>query len=413
MRRAISAFLLFCAVLLATRCSSPSAESADQSAAAGLPEDAPWEQVEAAARGRTVTMMMWQGDPLINRYMQEWVKPRVKERFGINLDIVSGQGSQVVSTLMAERDAGRKTSALDLVWINGETFYQLRQIEGLYGPFTNRLPNSAYMNWESPFIAYDFQQPVDGWECPWGNVQMTLIYDSTQVPEPPQTLADWERWWAANPGKFTLGHDFTGMTLLKSWLIALAGGDTALNGDFNEALYTQHSAELWAFLNRNKSNFWNKGQSFPASLAQMHQLFANGELWFTMSNNDAEVDNKIAEGFFPDNSRAYVPEIGSIQNSHFLGIPSGTAEREAAMVVINFLISPEAQWEKMKPSVWGDGTILAMDKLDPAWAQRFAELPGRRYAPNRAAIQDRALMEPAPEYMIRLFADFRTHVINH
>ncbi|MBI1191609.1 MAG: ABC transporter substrate-binding protein [Bacteroidetes bacterium] len=398
---------LLATFLLASGCGSKNPEGA-----AELPANASWEQMEEAARDQTVTMMMWQGDPLINRYMQEWVRPRVKERFGIDLELVSGQGSQVVSTLMAEQDAGRKTSALDLVWINGETFYQLRQIDGLYGPFTERLPNSRYVNWGSPFIAYDFQQPVNGWECPWGNVQMALIYDTAQVPQPPQTLADWERWWAANPGKFTFGHDFTGMTLLKSWLIAFAGGDTALNGAFDEALYAQHSAELWAFINRNKKHFWNKGQSFPASLAQMHQLFANGELWFTMSNNDAEVDNKIAEGFFPGNSRAYVPLTGTIQNSHYLGIPAGAAEREAAMLVINFLISPEAQWEKMKPSVWGDGTILALDKLEPEWAQRFDALHGRKYAPDRAIIQDRALMEPAPEYMIRLFADFRTHVIN-
>jgi hypothetical protein len=37
---------------------------------------------------------------------------------------------------------------------------------------------------------------------------------------------------------------------------------------------------------------------FPENVAQVHQLFSNGELWFTMSNNDAEVDSKIAEGLF-------------------------------------------------------------------------------------------------------------------
>jgi hypothetical protein len=40
-----------------------------------------------------------------------------------------------------------------------------------------------------------------------------------------------------------------------------------------------------------------KGTVFPEK-AQVHQLFSNGELWFTMSNNDAEVDSKIAEGLF-------------------------------------------------------------------------------------------------------------------
>jgi putative spermidine/putrescine transport system substrate-binding protein len=40
-----------------------------------------------------------------------------------------------------------------------------------------------------------------------------------------------------------------------------------------------------------------KGTVFPENVAQVHQLFSNGELWFTMSNNDAEVVDKIAEAF--------------------------------------------------------------------------------------------------------------------
>jgi putative spermidine/putrescine transport system substrate-binding protein len=42
---------------------------------------------------------------------------------------------------------------------------------------------------------------------------------------------------------------------------------------------------------------------FPENVAQVHQLFSNGELWFTMSNNDAEVDSKIAERPFPNSQQ--------------------------------------------------------------------------------------------------------------
>ncbi|MCB0576454.1 MAG: hypothetical protein KDC61_18000, partial [Saprospiraceae bacterium] len=44
------------------------------------PDKAPWPDLEAAAKGTTVRMMMWQGDPLINRYMSEWVVPELKKR---------------------------------------------------------------------------------------------------------------------------------------------------------------------------------------------------------------------------------------------------------------------------------------------------------------------------------------------
>jgi putative spermidine/putrescine transport system substrate-binding protein len=69
-----------------------------------------------------------------------------------------------------------------------------------------------------------------------------------------------------------------------------------------------------------------KGTVFPENVAQVHQLFSNGELWFTMSNNDAEVDSKIAEGLFPI-LQWFVPEFGTIQNSHYIGISSNSANK--------------------------------------------------------------------------------------
>jgi len=392
-------------VLLSACGTSP--ESEPSSDAASMT----WEEQLEAARGQEITLMMWPGDPLINAYMKSYVKPEVKQRFDIDLNIVPGQGNQIVSSLMTELEAGKESSEVDMVWINGETFYQLRQIKALHGPFAKSLPNAEFINWESAFIGTDFQQPVNGFECPWGNVQMTLIYDSLKVSTPPMTLDELGLWVKANPGKFTLGNNFTGMTLLKAWLIDFAGGGKSLNGDFDEAKYLEASTKLWEFINTHKAYFWNDGKSFPKDLAEQHRLFANGELAFTMSNNDSEVDNKIAQGLFPESARAYVPDYGSIQNSHYMGITSLSENKKAVEVVINFLISPEAQLKKMDPRVWGDGTVLDVNKLSVEWQQKFQNVPGRVHAPERSEIAAKALMEPAPEYMMRLFEDFRLKVI--
>lgn len=370
-----------------------------------------WADLEQQARGSTVRWMMWQGDPLINRYVREYVAPEVHKRYGIHLQIAPGQGTEIVKTLLAEQEAGKSTSALDLCWINGETFFQLRQIEALYGPFAQKLPNAQYIDFENPFIGYDFQQKTEGYECPWGNVQLAAIYDTVRTPQPPRTLADLETWVRAHPGKFTIPYEFTGMTLFKSWMIALAGDAHALDGAFDEKKYADLSGKLWDFINRNKAFFWRKGETFPESLAAMHQMFANGELDFTFSNNDNEVDNKILQGIFPNTARAYVFDSGTIQNAHFIGIPARSANKAGAMLVANFLISPEAQLHKLSPAVWGDGTVLSISKLPAEWQERFRDVPGRRYAPSRETIQAKALREPAPEYMIRLYEDFRKKVI--
>jgi putative spermidine/putrescine transport system substrate-binding protein len=55
--------------------------------------------------------------------------------------------------------------------------------------------------------------------------------------------------------------------------------------------------------------------------------------------------------------------------------------------------------------------VLDRDRLPPEWQDRFASIPGRERAPHRADIAPYALRELAPEYMLRLADDFRTHVI--
>jgi putative spermidine/putrescine transport system substrate-binding protein len=376
-----------------------------------------WPDIESAAKGQTVTLMMWQGDPYINEYMKTYVVPEVKRRYGVELQILSGQGNGLVSQLSTEIEAGKKESAIDMMWINGETFYNLRQIKALHGPFVATLPNAQYLDTANPFINQDFQQKTGGYECPWGNVQMAIIYDSARTSNPPTTRAALAAWVKAHPGRFTFDNAFTGMTFLKALLIDIAGdgrieeNKKALQGSFNQAMYDKYTPQLWAYLNELKPYLWKQGRTFPAGVAEMHQLFANGEIDFTMSNNDGEVDNKVLQGLLPRTARAFVLDGGTIQNSHYMGITKHSAHKAGAMVIINFLISPEAQYRKAQPSIWGDGTVLALERLPAEWRTKFEHIPERQFSPRRADIQPKALQELAPEYMKRVFEDFRKNVI--
>jgi putative spermidine/putrescine transport system substrate-binding protein len=374
-------------------------------------ESMTWDEIIESARGSTVNMMMWTGDPYINDYMRGYVTDALMEKYGVTLRISSGQGNQIVSLLMTEMEAGTESSKIDMVWINGETFYQLREIEGLHGPFLHRLPNSSGLDLDNPFISVDFQQPIDGYEAPWGNVQFVVIYDTLRVRNPPLNSRELAKWVEKNPGRFTFDASFTGMTFLKSLLVEIAGDPELLAGPFDSATYDRHSTVLWQYLNDNKKHFWRQGETFPESVAQLHQLFVNGEVDFTMSNNDGEVDNKVDRGLFPGSTTTFVLDAGTIQNTHYLGIPRFARNKPAAFVAINFLLSPAAQLEKLTPQVWGDGTVLDIDALSQKDRAAFQSLPKRRYAPPRAEIQSKALMELDPEYMIRLYEDFRTEVV--
>lgn len=405
-RRFVRGLLLLAAAVVLAACQGR------EPAAFADPRTEPWSTVLAQARGQTVTMAMWQGDPAINAYMRTYVAPSLARDFGITLRLVPGQGNTVVTALMTEAESGRATSAIDIVWINGETFYQLRQIHALFGPFTARLPNDRYVDWRNPFIADDFQQPVDGQEAPWGNVQLLLITDRTRVPDPPRTPAALAQWIHAHPGRFTFDTGFTGMGFLKSLMYAFADSPAQLQGPFDPAVYARLRDRVFAWVQSVRGDLWHHGKTFPADVAQLHALFANGEVDFTMSYNDGEVDNKVDDGLFPATAMAYALTTGMLQNSHYLGIVDRSAHKAAAMVVINFLLSPEAQLRKLDPKVWGDGTVLDVDALPAAWRTRFERAEQRKHAPARHAIQRYARPEPSPEWMIHLSDDFRRQVLH-
>lgn len=374
------------------------------------PRTLAWPALLAAARGSEVRMAMWTGDPAINRYMQGYIAPRLRERYDITLAIVPVAGDLPV-LLGNEMAAGQARSHLDVVWINGENFYKLRAAQALFGPFTAHLPNDVHVDWRNPRIARDFQQEVAGYEAPWGTVQLLLISDEARVAAPPRDAEALAAWIKAHPGRFTFDLAFTGLSFLKTLMIALAGTPTALDGPFDETRYLASRERLFAWLRDVRPALWREGRTFPRDVAQLHALFANGEVDFTMSMNDGEVDNKIASGQFPPSARAHALDSGMLANSHYLGIVARSPRKAAAMVVINELQSIEAQYEKQRSAVWGDGTVLAVDALPAPWPARFAALAERKRAPPRAELARRALAEPSPEVMVRLERDFREYFL--
>lgn len=395
-------FILLTALLVAG-CSRETAPVAN------LAAEQEWSAIERAARAQELRFAMWTGDPAINRYIGDFVAPRLRQ-LGITLRVVPGQ-ADIANRLLGEIEAGQAVSQLDLVWINGENFHKLRRMAALAGPFTARLPNNTYLDWDNPIIANDFQQPVAGFEAPWGTTQLLLIADTARVADLPRTPAALADWIHAHPGRFTFDVGFTGLSFLKSLMYAYASSPSELEGSFDAAVYARLKARVFAWVRDVRGDLWRGGETFPKDVAQLHQLFANGEVDFTMSFNDGEVDNKVASGLFPRSAQAYPLATGMLANTHYLGVVARSPHQAAALVAINELISPAAQLEKLKPGVWGDGTVLAVARLPEPWPARFAAVAGRERAPPRDALKSIARAEPAPELMIQLDRDFRDEII--
>ncbi len=398
-RRGLGAVLLCC---LALACSRP----VPPTSAAALAQ-MPWDSVLTRARGTTVVWRMWRGDPSINTFVDNWVAPRLKAQYGVTLQAVNGQGNELVDQLAVEKEAGAATGTASLLWINGETFGALRARQLLSGPWSQVLPAAGMVDSASPIISRDFEQDPAGFESPWGTVQQALIYDSARTPAPPRSLADLTVWMRAHPGRFTYDQSFAGITFLKAAMYARGGGVERFAGGFDSVQYLGARTRLFAWLDSIKPLLWRRGTQYPTDVAALHRLFANGEIDFTMSNNQNEAVTKAMQGVLPETSRALVLRDGSIANAHYLGIPFNAPNAAGAMVVANFLLSPEAQLEKQRPTVWADGTVLQLARLSPEWRARFDSVVNDPRLVPADSLRRYARPEVSPRYHERLQADWR------
>ena len=338
-----------------------------------------WADIVAEANGQSVDFYMWGGSDLINTWVTQVVAPAVQAQYGITLNMVPiSDATEYVNKVLGEKEAGRDTGGtVDLVWVNGENFRTMRQGDLLYGSWSEFLPSATAVNWDDASVANDFGFPVEGYESPYGKAQFVMIYDSARVAEPPQDIPALIAWIKANPGQFTYAAppDFTGSAFVRHLCYNAAGGYESLLGEFDQAVFDEKSAACWDLLNELEPYLWREGQTYPENRARMQDLFANGEVSFDMAYNPAEASSLVENGRYPETTRTFVFDSGTIANTHYVAIPYNSDHKAAAMVVANYLLSPEAQLSKAQPANWGDLPALDPARLSADWQAQFNALP--------------------------------------
>ena len=356
----------------------PNTAPPDQAPPPGY-EGKAWADIVADASGQTVHFYMWGGSDLINSWVNGYVAESVRDAYGINLEMIPvADAPEYINKVLGEKEAGKESGgSVDLVWVNGENFRTMRQGDLLYGNWSRFLPSSAYVNWDDPSVANDFGYPVDGYEAPYGKAQFVMIYDSARVPNPPRTIAELIAWIEANPGEFTYPAppDFTGSAFVRHVCYHAAGGYQSLLGEFDPAVFAENAGACWQLLNRLEPALWREGRTYPESHTRQQDLFANREVSFDMAYNPAEASSLIENGRYPETTRTFVFEEGTIANTHYVAIPFNSDHKAAAMVVANFLLSPPAQLSKAQPDNWGDLPALDPALLPAEWQDRFEATP--------------------------------------
>ncbi|MEM9951415.1 MAG: ABC transporter substrate-binding protein [Chloroflexota bacterium] len=317
-----------------------------------------WDAVLEAAEGATVNWYMWGGSDAINDFVDTTYGEPLMEEYGITLNRVPlADTVDAVNQVLSEAEAGVEgdDGSIDLIWINGENFFTLQQADLLYGPWSENIPNSVLVDWENPAVNLDFGRPVNGFESPWSGAQFHFIYDTARMSEEdlPRSYAELTEWIEANPGRFTYiapgPGAFQGTRFVKQALFEISGGQEQWVGDFNQELYDEWTPELWNLLNGWEENLWRGGETYPANVNELHELFANGEVDFTITQAISGAGPAIAEGLIPPTSRAFAFDDNMIGDFNYVAIPFNAPNKAAALVLADLILRPDRQALQVVP----------------------------------------------------------------
>jgi putative thiamine transport system substrate-binding protein len=354
---------------------------------------ADWAAIEAEAKGQTVYFNAWAGSETINAYIA-WAAAEMKARHGFTVKHVKiTDTADVVKRVRDEVAAGKQDGSVDLVWINGENFRTMKTEKLLFGPFAEALPGYQLVDTTGkPTTRQDFSESVDGLESPWGMAQLTFFADGAKVAEPPRSIQALARFAEANPGRvgYPAPPDFHGTTFIKQVLLEGVINPAVFYKPADAAAFSSYEP-VWASMLESLHKFcWRDGKQFPKSQADVTQMVADGELLIGITFNPNEPANLVAAGTMPATTIAWQNSKGTIGNTHFVAIPVNAKAKAAAQVFADFLLSPEAQARKNDIKVWGDPTVLALDKLTPEQQQAFAAAT----APGSVSLPGPTLQEP-------------------
>lgn len=342
-----------------------------------------WDDVVKQGENSDVTILMWGGNESINTYMDTFVANNMKELYGITLKRVPMNAPDFLNKLLNEKKNNIKKGSADLLWINGENFRTAKDAEIIDGPFTDLLPNlDKFYDKTASDLSYDSGVLINGYEGIWGRAQLVFTYDSIDTPNPPKSFKELKEWVMKNPGKFTypkLPDDFAGTAFVRTAYYELTGERDKFSEELSQAEFNELSKPVYDYLNDIAPFLWREGQAYPATQAQLDELFKNGEVAMTMGFEVGKTAGLIADGVYSSSVKSYVFDTGTIGNSHYLAIPYNSLEKAGALLVMDFLQSPKAQLEKMKPTVWGDMPAFDVNQLsaeEKAVLKSFEEVEG-------------------------------------
>lgn len=354
-----------------------------------------WEEVVARAKKEgKVNYYHWGGNDELNVWTDSVAIPETA-RAGVTLVPKRIAGTkEAVDLVIAEARSGRGLGkgSVDVIWLNGENFYTLKQQSLLFGSFAKLLPNSKNFEWDekdprAQLNFRDFGVETELKEMPWSGQQYVCAVNRAFIKpaDTPTTFPELKAYLEKNPGKFTYVKppNFAGNTFVQAALYAFNPDGTG-GQPFQKTREQLGAAEIARLIKPGMQFLKDleplllggapgKLAQHPASAAAAQPLFRNREIHMTCSFGLYAVATQRATGNYPETAEEIIfPKGNMIKNKNYLVIPANAPNPAAALVFIDYMSSVESQVSKLK--LLGNPPGVDAWRLQPADAKRLAEV---------------------------------------
>jgi len=342
----------------------------------GKLEGKSWDEILAAANGQEVNWWMWGGSEVINDWVTATMGKALKEQYNITLNQVPvATPQEFIDQVLGEKQAGKNEGgAVDFMWINAENFQTMKRADLLYGPFAEQLPSAQYVTWDRQ-LTYDAGFPTEGYESPLWKCNAVFGYDGAKATFPDAVpIEDFFAWLKENPGRFTypVASEFMGSMFVRTVCNHVTGGFEQYMADFDQAVFDENFPACWDKLNEIEPYLWREGETYPESNSAATGMLGSGDIWVATASCQDAFQPGIATGLYPETTRAFVLEGLSEAAANYTAIAYNAGHLEAALVAVNWLLSPEGQYSAAV--ALSQFPPLDLNKVPAEWRDKFQAL---------------------------------------
>ena len=289
-----------------------------------------WDDIVAQAKEEgEVTWFVWYFQPQYREMAEAFT-----EEYGIEVTIPEGTHDGNIEKFLAE--SGRDAGDIDVLAMGLDRIDLFDPAEMAIGPLTDVLPNGQQMITELggyDGLGYAFAY--------WGN-QTGIAYDPEVVSfeNAPQTVGDFEAYFAENPGMFGFNYENGGSG--PSFIQNIARNVTEIpEADFLDGAVDDAKMAMlqpaWDWFLTHTDGYVITASNTDSLVRLSNREFAMVAAWedhlFNLQNT-GEVDERIA---------FYIPEFGMNGGGNYNIVPANAPHPAAALVFMNWVSSAEVQ----------------------------------------------------------------------